>query len=307
MNTIIQNYPSNIKVYIEYKILDSNIKKNILNELKELDFISNELANMLNVSKYIEFSYKNISLNTIPVNYISNDIITTVIKRIYTLVKIYSITYPLRIWFIPIKSKRRFPVKGEIVDSKHINGGYTYLHNHNIFVYRYEDFEKVILHEVLHNSILQIPWADKNISELRELFKINNKSSFQPTEAFIEFWAIYYHVRFIAYETGKSFSNLLEKEILWNLYLTRKLLKYQKKYFEEKGWYEYTNSFSYIIIKTILLCNWRKILNMKEYTSDNINKLIRNVYKGSNKIYELYPKYKYYPDNNSMKLSINIS
>jgi hypothetical protein len=307
MNTITQNYPSNIKVNIEYKILNSSIKKYILNELKEQDFISDKLVNILNASKYIEFSYNNIFLNTIPVNYVSNDIITTVIKRIYTLVNIYSITYPLRIWFIPIKSIRQFPVNGEIVDSKHINGGYTYLHNHNIFVYRYEDFEKVILHEVLHNSILQIPWADKNISELRELFKINNKSSFQPTEAFIEFWAIYYHVRFIAYETGKSFSNLLEKEILWNLYLTRKLLKYQKKYFEEKGWYEYTNSFSYIIIKTILLCNWRKILNMKEYTSDNINKLIRNVYKGSNKIYELYPKYKYYPDNNSMKLSINIS
>lgn len=228
MNTIIQNYPSNIKIYIEYKILDSNIKKNILNELKELDFISNELANMLNVSKYIEFSYKNISLNTIPVNYISNDIINTVIKRIYTLVKIYNITYPLKIWFIPIKSKRRFPVKGEIVDSKHINGGYTYLHNHNIFVYRYEDFEKVLLHEVLHNSLLQIPWSDKNKSELRELFKINNKSAFQPTEAFIEFWAIYYYVKFIAHETGKPFSNLIEKEILWNLYLTRKLLKYQK-------------------------------------------------------------------------------
>jgi hypothetical protein len=280
MECIIKNYPKDIEINIQYKKLTNDIKEELKTEFEQLYFIHSELEQLLKSKRYCIYNYDNITLQFLVINNINNDVMYNLMKRIYTIVKIYNISYPINIWFIPTNTKRQFPKNGEMVDRVNINGGYTYLNKHTIYVYRYEDFEKVILHEILHNSELQVPWSSKCLKELCNLFTISYYSEFDPTEAFIEMWALYYHIMFIAYETGSNFECLINKDIEWNMYLANKLLKYKDKYFKN-GWIERTNSFSYIILKTIFLCNWKNFLRLKEpYTDKQLNRFIKRNYKG---------------------------
>lgn len=294
MECIIENYPEEIEVNVEYKRLTNELKDYLREEFKHLYFIHEELEQLLKSRKYCTYHYNNIKLQFLVVNNIDNDKMYNLMKRIYTIIKIYDIKYPINIWFIPTNSKRHFPRNGEIVDRVNINGGYTYLSKHTIFIYRYEDFEKVILHEVLHNTELQIPWSNKCLKELCELFNISYHSEFDPTEAFIEMWAIYYHILFISYESGIDFNKLIDKEIEWSMFLSKKLLKYKDKYFKDK-WIERTNSFSYIILKTIFLCNWKKLLRFKKsYTDKQLNNFIKRNYKN---VFEEIEKSKNFKSN----------
>lgn len=284
MDLIKSYYPKNIKIkYIE-KTLTLNLRNNLEEEFEDKQFVKDEINQLLKAPTYHCFSYANIELNIIPFKNASFSLFKKVIKRIYTLTQIYNISQPITIWLIPTQSKRQFPKNGEKIQAQHINGGYTYMHNSTIYVYRLEEFPKVILHEVLHNSILQISWSQINLMELYDLFNIDKssceensmcKTRLQPEEAIIEVWALYYQIMFQAYETNKDCLKLFYTELEWSLYQCKKLLEYHKLYYD-KGWEEDTHAYSYIFLKTLFLYYWSDFSKIKiPYTDVKIMKFIK--------------------------------
>ena len=78
-----------------------------------------------------------------------------------------------RIFWFPSPSLRRMPKVGESLSPGHVNGGYTIpCHSKQIVLYRKEDAERVLLHELSHASCLD-----------------NLQESLPLREARTEFWA----------------------------------------------------------------------------------------------------------------------
>lgn len=304
-------YPKRIDNYI---INQNNTEKNIQDSLfKELSnsrftLSNNILYNFIyhSTSYQVSIKYDNIILHTIaPYNNIPPiHFLLRIIKRLTCLVKLFSINNSYTIWLIPIEYTRRFP-NGSEVNPVHINGGYTYNNGTTIYVYRYEECAKVLLHELLHHSKFDTfgKWSKHHIEKIQELCNIDKSIDFNINEAIIEFWAVLFECLFISYEYSIPFKLLLHKELSWSFNQSCKLLQYQKKYFKE--WKETTNSYCYIIIKTALLLNYEKFIKIKApYDIDSLhNVILYNINSLFNKIHVATNK-KLKIENSSMRMTL---
>lgn len=276
MDAIAHYYPKNIAISIQSFPLEESLKTQLFKEFTDKPFLTNELKRLLQTSTYYQIHQEGIILNYISIDYLSTSLVKKVVRRIITLKNMYRLHEPITIWLIPLSLKRCFPKKGERISAKHINGGYTYLHNNTIYIYRYEEFPKVILHEVLHHSKLQTEWTSKQWMRLYKFLGIdqtqcptNCQTILQPSEAIIEVWAIYYQCMFLAYEKQKPFETFYKRELEWSLYQSRRLLKYHHTYFPS-GWKEDTHSYSYIVLKTCLWYYWDSFSKLKIPYKDSI-------------------------------------
>lgn len=233
------------------KPLTEIMKQQLLNELKDKSFTHNPLIKLLNTKNYIELNRLNLTFLWIPTKHCSMDKVNTIVNRLITLIKDYKITSPIRIWLLPLNIKRLFPKKNELISEKHINGGYTYLSNHTIYVYRLEEFSKVLIHELLHNTYLQTQWSSNDLKPFYMLLQLSEQFTLLPAEAIVEFWAMYHQLKFIEKEKKIPFERLYQDELEWSLSQTKRLLNYRKKYVPK--WMEETNALSYIYFKT---CFW---------------------------------------------------
>ena len=167
---------------------------------------------------------------------------------------------PIVIWFIPLQNKRLLPkTKDSIITSENINAAYTYTNNEYIYIYRDEEFPKVMLHEMIHKSPLHIiNWDTASEQRLYDFFKIHDSTFLIPNEAVVETWANILQCCFVACEHNMKFSDvkiMLKREADWALHLASKMVKYGYKpnNNNNKLWYEKTHSFSYIIFRSCFL------------------------------------------------------
>ena len=154
------------------------------------------------------------------------------------------------------------PQKRKFIDNKFfINGGFTYLNGDTIYIYRFEEFQKVVLHEFLHHHFIY----DHN-----EYLYINNiKINFN--EAIIEFLATYYQCKFT--------NTLINDEIKYSKEIAQKVIAINLN--------NNTNIFSYCVIKYILLQNYKNILiNIK-----NPKYIINYIMNFKLKLKPIKPKY----------------
>lgn len=104
-----------------------------------------------------------------------------------------------RIFWFPSLSLRRMPSSGEQLHPGHVNGGYTIPCNtRQIVIYRKEDAERVLIHELSHASCLD------NMSESLEL-----------REARTEFWAELWMVAFFSKGSLQQAKRLWKHQAQW--------------------------------------------------------------------------------------------
>jgi hypothetical protein len=275
--------------------IGSSIRNMLYEELKNKKFIEKELQILLNKPSYYRITYNNLLMNFIPVPKFRLKEGIHLMKRLKYIAKKEQITHPVHIWIVPCNSKRCFPHKyDDLFDEKHINGGYTYCqsHNHDTYIYRLEDVQKTTIHELLHNSKIDIKMIDA--APLLNEYKISPHSP-QPlliNEASIEAWTMYYHLKCIAYEKKESFKNLMKKELDYSLSLSHKLTLYHNGL-----WTEYTNAYAYIRLKTCILFHWSEFLKSTDLVSflktyNNHPTFLKAIYK--TKI----------PESNSCKITL---
>ena len=212
--------------------------------------------------------------------------------RVYLISKIYNISkngnYIFNFYIIMNPKKRYMPAKKEeLIDVININGGYTYTDNNNIYIIRKEDYNKVILHELLHHNIYihNMDWNELNIKRLKEHFNIHEKMLLIPNEAIVETYACVLNTIFHSIETGTSLNENLKKDQEHSINLAKKIL--DKQYGEK--WIEKTHSYCYIVFKTILYVYFNNFLKIYRYHNDKemTDFLIRYsqlIYKKINKI-----------------------
>jgi len=176
--------------------------------------------------------------------------------------------------------------------------------NIEVVIYRSEEYFKVLIHELFHALCLDFSSFPCEFlkKKIAELFPIKQKNL--PYEAYAEFWANIINCLFFAYshtKNYKDFKMLMNKcvhnDVIFSVFQMTKILNnmglsYEQIMEEPNTYNEYTNVFSYYILKTILLynvnefMNWCNMnnLNLFEFrkTNDKIKKLadfIENKYK----------------------------
>ena len=138
---------------------------------------------------------------------------------------------------------------GNIITPKNINSCYFDLINKVIFIFRKEEFEKVLLHEIIHLQKL-----DKDV-----IFKSNIKIlEFENfDEAYTDYLAIIYHLIYISFIINKSVSSLFAYEFAF----IKNQAQFLNNYFNLGDWTtkqtvnQKSSAFSYYIVKYFIFLN----------------------------------------------------
>ena len=165
--------------------------------------------------------------------------------------------------------------------------------NGSILVYREEEWEKVLLHELFHSLCLDfsVEKYSKLRKEIKDLFNI--ESDYEISETYTEFWATIINSCFVSYnllDDKKNIENYLtfvnffiQLERIFSLFQCVKVLDFMglrytnlisnleiDKSFRELLYKEDTNVFAYYILKVVLLYNAVDFLKLCEKINTNI-------------------------------------
>lgn len=218
------------------------------------------------------------------------------VSRAYVLVRAHHVeATPFEIYIAPHTEQRAFPEHGSLVQPKHINGAFTYVRAGatpstptltpapapalapalapgqssdpvpvKIYIFRKEEFPKVMLHEICHHLPYHTPpakWQPDVLGEFYRFFSIDAlgcpnqcRVRLEPNEAIVEFWATIFHLMFLSIESKnpQRFPALLACEKQWSAQQSHLLLERQRS--SPGGrWVEDTHSYAYIVLKNILL------------------------------------------------------
>ena len=193
----------------------------------------------------------------------------------YLKFKSNNINKNVTIYLILTQLTKYFPTDTKI-DVKHANSGYTDFNENIIFIWRYEEFEKVLFHELIH--YFDLDSRDQHFDNI-----VNFKGSAAAYyEAITDFWGIVYHLIFLSIITKISLKTLLEIELIFirnqamqlnNYYKLKSWKTNPKKIIEQK-----TAAFSYYIIKYLLFeyaLNNNIDINMENY-NDILKEILEN-------------------------------
>jgi hypothetical protein len=275
-----------IKGHYNLEIKDFKIKKesiSIFDKFKEKITNKNDYLNYEFASKYLQkcnncfhitYKYGEINMFISLRGNLTKQMKMQLYKnlyRVYLLTKIYNISTAgssiFNYYIIMNPQKRFLPTKKEeLIDVENINGGFTYINKNDIFIIRKEDYNKVIIHELLHHNkfIHKTDWKDDNIKRLKTHFNISASMLLIPNEAIIETYACILNTIFFSIETGTSLKENLKKDQKHSIALAKKILDKQNG----EKWVEKTHSFCYIVFKTILYVYFNKFLKIYKYHND---------------------------------------
>jgi len=159
---------------------------------------------------------------------------------------------------------------------KNINSGYTDFTTNEIFIWREEEFEKVIFHELIHYMELDVrnmAFDDKDLPIV-----INGPKSYY--EAFTDLQGILYYLIYVSIITGKSVDSLFQIEYAFiknqanNLNDIFKLKDWKNK---KQSIKQTSPAFTYYILKYLII---KKIIENNDFSLlDNPRELIKVIFK----------------------------
>ncbi len=103
---------------------------------------------------------------------------------------------------------KEFPLRNQVMDVEHANTGYTDFRKNIIYIWRYEEFEKVIFHEIVH--YFEIDMSDQHVDKI---INISNKDTHSYWEAWTDFLGIFYHIIYVSLVSEIKIKQLLEYEL----------------------------------------------------------------------------------------------
>ena len=191
----------------------------------------------------------------------------------YLKYKTNNINKKICIYLLLTTFKKYFPSDNIIIDVDHVNSGYTDINKQIIFIWRLEEFEKVLFHELIH--LFNVDCRNNNI-DLN--FNIDGPTNYY--ESITDFWGILYNLIYISIIIKKKIKILFEIEFafiqnqaitLYNYYnlnsISNNIIK------------QNTAAFTYYILKYNL---FNYIINNNKKINNNILlKYINSINKSS--------------------------
>jgi hypothetical protein len=165
---------------------------------------------------------------------------------------------PLLIYLYFSDHLKRMPTNNEPIDSINANTAFTSTCS-GIYIYRYEEWFKVLIHETFHN--LSMDFCNMNCDvanrRLNVFFKLPHLD-IRLYEAYSETWALLMYSAITAFERTRDKSNMrlmiskfkteLDANVRFSLYQRMKVLRHMEVEPREK-----TAAFAYYVIKSSLV------------------------------------------------------
>jgi hypothetical protein len=171
--------------------------------------------------------------------------------------------------------------KNELASPKNINSGYTDFSTNEIFIWREEEFEKVIFHEMIHYMDLDV----RNMAFEDEDVPINIDGPKSYYEAFTDLQGIMYYLIYVSIVIGKSVNSLFDIEYQFIKNQAHKLndvfkldsWKNDEDNILKKTVKQLSPAFTYYIIKYLIM---KKIIETNNYDLlNNPKDLIKEIFK----------------------------
>jgi hypothetical protein len=220
-------------------------------------------------------TYKNINFYTLSDKAITikaREHLFNSIYRVFLIKKLFNIkpTQDFNYYILLNPMKRKLPnKKGDSICAININGGFTHLNSNNVYIVRKEDYEKVILHELLHHHDIHFEgWTNANIKRIKNMCGIAEKQYLLPNEAIIETYAIILNTAFYCIEHNMTFTDFkktLVKDKEHNIAIAKKILDKQGN----NKWYEKTHSYCYIVLRAIFYIYFKEFVRIYRYNNDD--------------------------------------
>ena len=190
--------------------------KGVFNIKEVIDYIDN-------ITDIYEFTDKNISVIVYYNKHkddIDFDFIRRVIKRGTTVIR----TKPIKLILL-LSSAKKILVDDKILTPYHANSGFTFIKRNEIFIFRKEEFPKVIIHELLHHdiNIHSDDFKMENKELLMKHFNIHGKCKL------IFLLCIIFFVEFRINQLFRSRSNVIATNNQHMRRLLRKIHRKKKK------------------------------------------------------------------------------
>jgi len=299
---------------------DSNndIKKELDAKLDNIIFLSKDdrqhIQNTMPLISKINASYNenNIELYIISKedDKLNEEVIRRIVSKLFVLIDLFTktkhVTYHLYVWLSDLKKHKPNPsehqhnhnrnehhqhrkISKKTYQSQHINSGAT-VHNLleesvELFIWRKEEIEKVLLHEMIHTLKLDfIDYPDALKQDIITKFNIPSSIELRLGEAYVETWAVLLNTIYVSFTKSKmkikkqckiksnEFFKLFAMEIFFTLFQSSKILRHfgyecvtgckvplQKsenpKEMAQKLFEQETSVFSYYLIKAGILMN----------------------------------------------------
>lgn len=286
---------NNYKQIYYYKLKNNNLlinkmeydKKNILNmeDIKfEIEYckIDNELIteystgifvytdgilnNLKSLKTEIKITWKN---NEIYIK-CSDNKLKKILNRLHILLKVINYINKnndkIIMYLILTDLKKHYDPNDKIFNAKHINSGYTYIvpNKEYIFIWREEEFEKLIFHELIHLFNFDHRYENydlnKNLIEKKNIY-----------ESLTDLKGIYYNIIYLSILSNENIDKLLNIEI--NFMINQCKLIYDKL---KNNYKENNNVYSYYIIKPKLFIYLLSDMNDELYENIFINNIFGN-------------------------------
>lgn len=161
----------------------------------------------------------------------------------------------------------------KILTADNANSGFTFPSRNEIYIFREEEYPKVLLHELIHHieMVDNQNYKESNKIALRKHFNITDDTILILNETIVELWALILHILFISREYKLDFKKLFDLELKYSLFKTYQILKLKETY-KNKKWCDRCNIYSYIVFKTIILMNINEFLDkVYSYPYDDTN------------------------------------
>jgi hypothetical protein len=266
-----------VKAYLLYEVCDSNDNRFSISGLRPYIESCDTHDVITHSTKRIVVNYvyprKDMQNKKIP----PIRFLQSLLHRVTILSEYFGVDVPMHtVYIMPSLFPRVFPCarKNEVFEPKHINGGYTYMRDKTIFIYRCEELAKVFIHEICHHMPIHIPFFDTNATKKIATF-FNIQSTLLVNEAVVEFWARLMHCKMLAKKYHIPFGMLIQKEIEHSISHTKRVLEYKDKVLGS-AWNEHTNAFSYIVLTSVLLTFYKEFIRIPYpyVSSDHIAQFI---------------------------------
>jgi hypothetical protein len=269
-----------------YLLKESNkIPENLIEKLSLIDedllseFTPFDIIDYLGNSKLIKYNflieYENtkVTLKIVSKQVIKNTTLDRLIKNIFLMVSLKkqtsSVVEDFTIVLITTLFKKNLSKEYNVLGPREINSGLCIFNTRKILIFRKEEYEKLLIHELCH--LLNLDFSVVNIQNIYDIVNLNPESETRINESITEILALIIHSIIVSInltQTKKKNYNLgstlINYEINFNLVQIAKILNHYGfnnaneffcKYDNNDKFKQTTSVLSYFIIKTACLYN----------------------------------------------------
>jgi len=276
----------------------SNYEKDKLKSFFISDYNLPEIISYINQITHIYYyTFNNL---TVKVYYIKNynklnfTKIKKTIKRAFLVIDNYNNIKSFIINLILSPLKKEF-VYNQMFTAKNVNSGFTFHNNNEIFIFREEEYPKVIIHELIHHQLLidNQTFNNHNKFKLMDHFNIHHSTKLILNETIVETWAMIVFLYLISKEYHFNLKTLFDIEFKYSMLKSYQILKLQETY-KNQQWIDNANIYAYIIFKFIIMTKLQDFLLIYTFPYNDTT-ITDFIIKNSNVIFDL--KKKTIPEN----------